>query len=209
MMNFRKSLGVALALGFLGLLSGCLFDSPLTTTASTNLDTRLLGVFEYVEDSTREVNGESVTVTKIHRVASLPKNEDEYTIYYRVSGDGPTKTAQFTGWISRVKEQYYLNVRDDTPGSPTIGKFAFAEFEWIWPADIRTTSLDLKGLETATPFQLREAVRQKLKDGTLTPYEGTRWTRIARIYWDPKNPDPVTTIPSAFENGTTLPYPGL
>ncbi len=209
----RTILAVVISAGALLGLGGCLTDSPLTQDASTNIDTRLLGVFEHDGSSgdSRRARGEAEDSDKkeLLRVAVLPRNENEYLIYYRDESKKPIETLQFVGWISRVDQKYYLTLEDVTEGSSTLGKFSFMKFTWRWPGNIILHAPDQAGLEGATSFQLRQAVREKLKDGTLFPYEGTYWTRIARVWWDPKAENPATTIPKEFYTGTKRKHPGL
>jgi hypothetical protein len=198
--------GAALLLG----LGGCLTDSPLTSSASTNIDTRLLGVFEYDSGGGRKKDGgDEASEKEILRVAVLPRSEDEYLIYYRDESKKPVETLEFIGWISRVDENYYLAIKDVTGGSSTFGKFSFMKFTWRWPGNIILHAPDQAGLEHASSFQLRKAVRQKLRDDTLFPYEGTYWNKIARVWWDPKAENPATTIPKEFYTGTKRKHPGL
>ena len=205
-----------LALLCLG-LGGCLFDHPLTGFSSTNIDTRLLGVFEFKQadpnapknppppDPTKPVEDHSI----IHRVAVLPLGANEYIIYYRDFSKKPAKVWRFIGWISRVDSRYYLSFQDDTEGSKTFGKYGFFSFEWEYPGDILLYAPDLKGKEAASSYQLRVAVRKGLKAGNLFPYEATYWKKIARAWWDPAGAREGTSIPPEFEKGTTLENPGL
>ncbi len=219
-LTFLKKVRPALALAVaVLLLTGCLFDTPITSNASTNIDTRLLGVFEYKQlvdrDATETVevieivDGEEVIQVVeppmiIHRVAILPRDEDTYWIYYRNFGQTPAKVLRFIGWISRVDGDYYLSFQDDTAGSQAFGKFAFAKAEWIYPGNFAVSSPNMQGMENAaTPYEMRRALRARLKEDTLFPYEPTPWNKIARVYWDRKAENPTVAIPKEFEEGTT------
>lgn len=193
-------------------LAGCLYDSPLTAQASTNLDTRLLGVFEYKQSPTApdDATGDDRPKFIIHRVALIPRTEDTYWIFYRNFGETPAKTLRFIGWISRVDQKYYLSIQDDTAGSATFGKFSFVKFDWSFPGNFTVSSPNMQDLENvATPFEMRKGLRARLAEGTLFPYEATPWDKIARIYWDRKAENPEATIPKEFFEGTERDLPGL
>ena len=215
MMPFR-TFRTPLALLLLTLLSlglgGCLFDHPLSGYSSTNIDTRLLGVFEFKEGAKvdpKKPARAGVDNTIIHRVAVLPLNANQYVIYYRDFSKKPAKVWKFVGWISRVDSAYYLTFRDETDGSPDFGKYGFFKFEWEFPGNITLHAPDLRGLESASSFQLRAAVRKGLKAGTLFPFEATYWRKIARAWWNPAGAEAGTTIPEEFENGTKVEDPAF
>jgi hypothetical protein len=108
-----------------------------------------------------------------------------------------------------VDSSYYVTFQDDTEGSGTFGQYGFFRFEWEFPGNITLYAPDLKDLYHASSYQLRAAVRKQLKAGTLFPYEGTYWKKIARIWWDPAGAESGTSIPKEFENGTKLENPAL
>jgi len=216
---FRTPLAlILLALLPLG-LGGCLFDHPLTGFSSTNIDTRLLGVFEYKEAPPSDPKKPTPTPTPspdavdhsiIHRLAVLPLGANRYQIYYRDFSKKPAQVDKFVGWISRVDSQYYVTFQDQTEGSPTFGKYGFFRFQWQFPGDFTLYAPDLKDLAaTTSSFQLRQEVRKRLKAGTLFPYTATFWKKIARVWWDTAGAKNGTSIPKEFENGTTRDDPGL
>ncbi len=208
----RRLIALALLLTAILPTTGCLFDAPLTSEASTNIDTRLLGVFEYREQPPLIENAppEEQPPLIIHRVAVIPRSPDTYWIFYRNFGQPSAKTLRFIGWISRVDQDYYLSMQDDTVGLSTFGKFAFVKFDWNFPGNFAISSPNMQGLETvATPFEMREGVRSRLAEGTLFPYEATPWDKIARVYWDPKAENFEATLPKEFLEGTTRKQPGL
>jgi len=212
---FRRPLAyLLLALLPLG-LGGCLFDNPLTGWSSTNIDTRLLGVFEFKEGVKKDKRapkktGDDDEDSIIHRVAVLPQDANRYVIYYRDFSKKPAKVWKFVGWISRVDERYYLTFRDETEGSETYGKYGFVGFSWVFPGNIQMYSPDMKDVDPASsPYRLRVALRKKLKAGTLFPYEPTWWKKIARAWWDPLLKTGQTEIPPEFETGTKREDPGL
>lgn len=192
-------------------LSGCLFEAPLTRHPSTNIDTRFLGVFEFNEKAPRrEAASSEETGPKVHRVAIVRRSEGTYWIYYRNYSEKPVKTWRFIGWISRVDKAYYLTLQDDTEGSPTRGRYGFLKCDWKWPSTFVVYTPDMPGFENEkSSFKMRQAVRVKLKDNTLFPYEPTTWERIARTWWDRKATDPMSEIPKEFEDGTKRNFPGL
>ncbi len=207
---FRTTLACLAATALVS-LSGCLTDFPLTSTASTNIDTRLLGVFEYDQKPNRR-RGEALADDEkkvTQRVAVLPRNGDEYLVYHRDFDKKPARTTVFVGWISRVDNDYYLTLEDVTDDSPTRGKFTFLRYEWRWPGNFIVYAPDLKELENVSSYEMRQAVRARLKDDTMFPFEGTYWTKIARVWWDPEAENPAATIPPEFEKGTKRNFPGL
>jgi len=225
--EFMKLLRNTLALLLLAALplglGGCLFDHPLTEASSTNLDTRLLGVFEFREGTKNKKEANAAAKkqdakpddsdVEIHRLAVLPLSDSRYVIYYRDFSKKPAQTLKFIGWISRVDSSYYLTFRDETPGSQTFGKYGFFKFEWEFPGNFLLYAPDMKGLETASSYQMRVGVRKRLKAGVLFPYEATYWQKIARVWGKPKDfnlrvgePD---ALPPEFENGTKRDNPGL
>lgn len=190
-------------------LSGCLYEKPLSSTPSTNIDTRLLGVFEFSEKvrkrdaADEDASGEDAEEKEnVQRVAILPHGESRYIIYYRDYSKSPVQTLTFIGWITRVDNDYYLSYRDDTPGSETFGRYGFLKFEWKWPGSFMVYMPDSDAFAgVPTSYAMRQMLRTKRKDGTLFPYQGTFWERIARVWWDQGNPDPLTTVPKEFETG--------
>jgi hypothetical protein len=207
-------------------LGGCLFDHPLTEVSSTNIDTRLLGVFEFREGTKNKKEANAAAKkqdakpdadkdndVEIHRLAVLPLSDSRYVIYYRDFSKKPAQTMKFIGWISRVDSSYYLTFHDETPGSQTYGKYGFFKFEWEFPGNFLLYAPDMKGLEQASSYQMRVGVRKRLKAGVLFPYEATYWQKISRVWGKPKDfglrvgePD---ALPPEFENGTKLDNPGL
>ncbi len=223
---FRHPLALLLLALFTLGLGGCLFDQPLTSpTALTapNIDSRLLGVFEFrdgsQEKSKPKTSGDpdaSPTPSptpdnvNVQRVAVMPLGPNHVVIYYRDFSKKPAQTLKFTGWLSRVDSSNYLSFRDDTEGSATFGKYGFFKFEWEFPGNILLYAPDMKDSENApSSYALRRILRTKLKAGTAFPYEATYWKKIARIWWNPAGAAEGTTIPPEFENGTTRENPGL
>ncbi len=209
----RTALGIAALAASLLALGGCLYDTPITANASTNIDTRLLGVFEYKEripNAELEDDTDEASKFKIHRAAIIPRDEDTYWIYYKNFSESPAKVLRFIGWISRVDGDYYLSMQDDTVDSPALGKFAFVKFDWSFPGNFTISAPNMQGVETVeTPEEMRRALRARLADDTLFPYEPTPWDKIARVYWDRKAENPTIEIPREFEEGATENFPGL
>jgi hypothetical protein len=160
MTNLRNSILLLLAALALG---GCLYEQPLTSTPSTDLDSRLLGVFQFSEKGRKKKERGAADRDEpddVQRMAVLPYSEGKYLIYYRDYGKTPVETLTFIGWISRVDESYYLTFRDETEGSKTQGRYGFLKFEWKWPGNFTLYSPDMTGFENAlTPFAMRKALR--------------------------------------------------
>ena len=147
MTPFRTPLALAL-LALLSLsLGGCLFDHPLTEYSSTNLDTRLLGVFEFKEAEKPKPNQPptppGVDNSIIHRMAVLPLSANRYMIYYRDFSKKPAKVDKFIGWISRVDTNYYISFQDITEGSgtttpriPTLNPFQLSSVRLVQESEV-------------------------------------------------------------------------
>ncbi|HEY8901683.1 MAG TPA: hypothetical protein VIM61_14825 [Chthoniobacterales bacterium] len=206
-------------------LGGCLFDQPLTdpnSLTTPNIDSRLLGVFEFREGPQEKrkpakpdpeaspTPSPTPDNVNVQRLAVMPLGPNKYIIYYRDFSKRPAKTYKFTGWLSRVDSTNYISFRDDTDGSESFGKYGFFKFEWEFPGNFLLYAPDMKESENAkSPFEMRKALRAKIKAGTAFPYTATYWSKIARIWWDPKAAEAGTNIPPEFENGTTRQDPGL
>ncbi len=180
------------------MLSGCLYEFPLTPFPSTNIDTRLLGVFEYNEPVIVIADGIETTSVRTHRVAIVRQDVSRYTILYKNVTDAPAKVLQFTGWISRVDENYYLSFRDDDPASPTFGKFGFVDYAWTWPSSMVISAPGVDPATFTSSYGLRGVVRQMLRQEALFPFQPTLWERIARVWWDIDSDDPTANIPDVF-----------
>jgi hypothetical protein len=198
MILLRRSAAVFAVLLVGLMLGGCLYDAPLSEFPSTNIDTRLLGIFEYNEPVKKTADGVEVISTRVHRVAVVRQDVNRYTILYRNVTDAPKKILRFTGWISRVDTKYYLTIRDDTDGAPTFGKFGFVRYQWTWPSSIIISAPSISPEEATSPFKLRQAVRAKLKQDALFPFEPILWERVERTWWDVKSDDPTINIPVDF-----------
>jgi len=193
--NFTQLAALAVAAT---LLSGCLYEHPVTPYPSTNIDTRLLGVFQHNEAVKKIVDNVEVQSIREHRVAIVRQDVNRYTILYKNVTDSPKTVLRFTGWISRVDTEYYLSFRDDDEKSKTFGKFGFVRFKWTWPSDMVISAPSVDPASITSSFALRQLIRKSLKDDTLFPFEPTLWTRIARIWWDIKSDDPTANIPESF-----------
>lgn len=178
-------------------LAGCLYDFPISGP-STNIDTRLLGVFEYRQPVTLVVDGEEIPVEHIHRMAVVRQDVDRYTILYKNVATAPDTVLRFTGWISRLGEQYYVTFRDDTPGSATFGKYGFVNYQWAWPHAVILEAPGLDPEAITSSFRLRQIARSMLRNESLFPFQPTRWDRIARVWWDMNSDDPTANIPEDF-----------
>ncbi len=189
-------------------LGGCLFNQPLTAptnVTSPNLDSRLAGVFEY-----REAGKKPGEPPKIHRAAILPVGPNHYVIYYRDFSKKPARTLKFKGWISRVDTREYLSIEDQTAGSPTFGKFAFARFQWEFPGNFILGAPNVPDAADAkNPYRVRRALRAQLKAGSAFPFTPTYWKKIARVWWNPKDAEAGLNIPPEFEKGTDRPFPAF
>ena len=49
--------------------------------------------------------------------------------------------------------------------------------------------LQLDSPPDTSSYELRAEVRRRLKEGSLMPEEGARWTRTSEVYWEPVTPE--------------------
>jgi hypothetical protein len=159
------------------LLTGCFFEHPLTGGPSKDINTWLLGVWESKDSKGRA-----------YRARVVPITGDRYFVSFQVLGRKkvPTKVWQFEGWISRVAYSPFLSLQcTASSGEVPEGAFVFANYQVMDQNTVVTRRLELGSPPEATSQQLREELRQRLKDNSLTPDEGLKWTRISEVYWDP------------------------
>lgn len=185
-------------------MTGCFFDVPLTEISSRNINTRLLGVYQYIE-TPKEEGGEAIT----HRVAVIPKDENRYRIFYRNESKKPVRVEEWEGWISIVDGTEYLSIKNVTAGSPLFGKYTFLEFKWGYPYRVEIRFPNLDGYVMENSYQMRQAMRAQLKANALFPFAGSGWDGIARIFWDRTTDDPMVMIPEEFEKGPLHPFPNM
>lgn len=150
------------------LLPGCLmFEKPITGP-SRSINTWMLGVWEYPKP-----NGE------IRQALVVPQNNDHYLISFReLTQNRKLKSSrEFTAWISRVGLVSFLTVKVD-------GQYCPVHFQLLSPVEVRLRipAWD-EGSEGLTPYELRQQVRRKFKEGTLLAEGGETWTKVADIYW--------------------------
>lgn len=157
------------------LLTGCHFDNPLSGP-SKDLNTWLLGGWEYK-------NGKG----KVYRAQLTPLSGDRYAVVFREMGAKPeeTKLWEFEGWISRVGGSRFLVLHcRKTAGEVPVGSYVFLHYQVVDQNDIVTRPLQLEADQGATSYALRQEVRQKLKDRTLMPQQGTGWLKVSEVYWN-------------------------
>lgn len=156
-------------------LAGCYFDHPLTDGPSKDINTWLLGVWEYKDDK-----------GKVYRAGVTPLTGDRFNVWFRALGKRPrdTKEWQFEAWISRVGRSSFLSLKCiKSDGEVPEGAFVFAHYQVIDQNHVMIRPLQLESSSDTTSYHLRAEVRQKLKDKALLPEVGTAWTRISEIYW--------------------------
>ena len=61
----------------------------------------------------------------------------------------------------------------------------FVNYQVIDQNNVIIRPLQLDSPPEASSYELREEVRARLKDGSLMPPEGAKWTRISEVYWEP------------------------
>ena len=164
-------------------LAGCYFDHPLTVSASKDINTWLLGVWESTDDKGR-----------VSQVMVTPTKADRYGISLAVPGKMPreVKKYEFEAWPSKVGGTLFLSLRCLTsPGDIPTGAFVFAQAQLLDQNHVRIHGLELDAQQSASSYELRKEVRRKLKDRSL--YEGipsVAWSRVAEVWWSPNGTDP-------------------
>lgn len=189
----RKSFCALALVVFASLLAGC-FEHPLTERPSKDINTWLLGVWEYKDAKT----------DRTYRAAFLPLTGDRYTVWVRELGKRPkdTKEWQFEAWISRVGNSQFLTFKClKSDGKIPEGSYVFAHYTVFAQNDVAVRTLQLDSPPEATSYQLRQEVREKLKTKTLYPEAAAIWTRISEVYWQ-KEGDPLSQplIPLNYPN---------
>jgi hypothetical protein len=159
------------------LLAGCYFDNPLTSEPSKDINSWLLGVWEYKD-----------TKGRTYRARLVPMTGDRYFVTFQAPGGrkGEKKRWEFEGWISRVSYSRFLSLKCTlSSGDIPEGAFVFVNYQVINQNTVITRRLELDSSPAATSYELRAEVRQRLKEDSLMPEEGSKWSRISEIYWDP------------------------
>jgi len=157
------------------LMAGCYFDQPLTGHASKNLNTWLLGVWESKDESGR-----------VSRIMVTPANESRYLVQVAVPGKTPrtTKRYEFEAWSSKVGSSNFLTLRCiEGSGDVPTGAHVFAHFELLNQNNVRIRGLQLESAPSASSFELRKEVREKLKAGTLYADKMADWRRVEEVTW--------------------------
>lgn len=189
----RKRLRALALLLLTALVAGCYFENPLTPGPSKDINTWLLGVWEY-----RDEKG------KVYRAGVLPLTGDRMTIWFRAIGKQPrtTKEWQFEGWISRVGRGTFLTLKClQSAGDVPEGAFVFAHYQVIDQLNVIMRPLQLDAAPDTSSYHLRAEVRTKLKDQSLLPQSGARWTRISEVYWPRDGDDQQPFQPLRFPSG--------
>jgi hypothetical protein len=159
------------------LLTGCFFEHPLTRGPSKDINSWLLGVWEGTDSK-----------GKTYRARVVPITSDRYYVSFRSLGRKKTPRGvwEFEGWISRVSYSRFLSLKCSvTSGEIPEGAYVFVNYQVIDQNTVITRRLELGSPPEATSQQIREEVRQRLRDNSLMPDEGLKWKRTSEVYWDP------------------------
>jgi hypothetical protein len=158
------------------LLTGCFFEHPLTSGPSKDVNSWLLGVWESTDAKGRT-----------YRARVVPITSDRYYVSFRTPGKRTGgKVWEFEGWISRVAYSRFLSLKCAvTSGEIPEGAYVFVNYQVINQNIVVTRRLELGSPPEATSQQIREEVRQRLRDNSLMPDEGLKWIRTSEVYWDP------------------------
>lgn len=179
------------------LLAGCYFENPLTGGPSDDINTWLLGVWEY-----KDLKG------KVYRAGVLPLTGDRYSVWFRALGKNPreTKEWQFEAWISRVGDTSFLTFKClKSAGQVPEEAFVFGQYQVIDQNNVRMRPLQLDSAQDTSSFYLRREVRARLKDRSLLPEEGSLWTRISEVYWPRDGDGEQPFQPLRYPPGPPLP----
>ena len=154
-------------LGCALLLSGCLYDNP-PSGPSQSIDTWLMGQWTATDKA-----GHKFTAVM------APASSSHYRLPLSRKGSAPQ---EFDGWIGRVDGFSILTLKSLNEG-PSFGKYVLYHYELLSPGApppggigatrIRVSVLQLDdSCQTLKPYDLRKALRQALKEGTLlAPYD--------------------------------------
>ena len=174
---------------------GCHFENPLTAAPSKNLNTWLLGVWEH---KAKDGQVSSVTVT--------PLTCDRFSVRASIAGNSPkaAKKYEFEGWISHVGDTSFLTLRcRQSPGDIPAGACVFVQAQMLDQNNVRVHGLHLESPASATSFELRKEVRQRLKDRSLYDTEkSSNWRRVEEVAWFPDGETPSFT---PLRNGGEIP----
>jgi hypothetical protein len=158
------------------LLTGCFFEHPLSGGPSKDINSWLLGVWETTDPKGRTFRARVVPITS-----------DRYYVSFQTGRKkAPRRVWEFEAWISRVSYSRFLSLKCAvTSGEVPEGAYVFVNYQVIDQNTVITRRLELGSPPEATSQQLREEVRQRLRDNTLLPDEGLKWKRTSEVYWDP------------------------
>jgi hypothetical protein len=173
---------LCIAMSAIVLVGGCYFDNPLTSASSKNLNTWLLGVWESKDEDGR-----------VSRIMVTPATESRYFVKAAIPGKNPrdVKKYDLEGWTSRVGDTLFLTLKAvDSPGDIPTGAYVFCQVQLLDQNNVRIRTLQLDSPPTASSFELRKEVRQKLKAKTLYAEKSTKWQRVEEVFWsmDGENP---------------------
>lgn len=174
MMRTRFYALVLLAIG--SLATSCQkYQNPLTDKPSKDINTWLLGVWEYKDDT-----------GKIYHAGVLPLTRDRYSIWCQEKGTA--KPFEYETWISRVGDSKFLTMKSlqATKEAPA-GTFSFLHYQVMDQLHVVIRALQMESPDDASSKTLRAEVRRKLKDDTLLSEDGSTWTRISDVYWPSQN----------------------
>ena len=162
---------------FCTLLTGCFFEHPLTSGPSKDINSWLLGVWESKDSKGRN-----------YRARVVPITGERYFVSFQALGrkKAPRRVWEFEGWISRVSYNRFLSLKcSASSGEIPEGAYVFVNYQVINQNTVVTRRLELGSPSEATSQQIREEVRQRLKEDSLMSDEGLEWRRTSEVYWDP------------------------
>jgi hypothetical protein len=159
----------------LAFLAGCNFENPLTSHPTKDLNTWLLGVWEYKDEK-----------GIVHKATVTPKTGDRYWVNVQTLGTRKSakKVYVFEAWISRVGNSSFLTLQAlETSGDIPLDGYSFVHFQVLDQNNVRIRVPQLGSDASATSYELRKEIRTRLKDGSLYSEERSDWTRVSEVYW--------------------------
>ena len=165
-------------------LTGCLYESAPSEPAS-QINTSLLGVW-----MTQDQSG------KVFEAVITPESNTHYHVSCCDKDKNEKTPWEFDGWISRVDNLKLLTLQSLSSDPRYRGKYLFFHYEIlaakkpsinnVAPRRIRITELQLdETTRRLDPYHLRQAIRERLKQGDLLMSEGSSvWTKTGMTTWE-------------------------
>jgi hypothetical protein len=179
---------LTLHLLILFLLSGCLYNSPLSSPSS-QIDTWLLGQW-----ITQDKSG------KIFEAVITPVDNTHYHVTFSDKDKNDTPPWEFEGWISRVGNLKFLTLQSLSRNPRFHNKYLFLHYELVKSETDKEKDVIARKIRISEPqlpasdlyldsYHLRQEITKKVNQGTLllpdkAPLGFSIWTRTGgEITW--------------------------